>query len=1064
MRAVLKAAAAACALGVLLVGVPLLLARFGSWPFHGVPSLDQIRRAPTQVLTDDAVFSILTVAAWVAWMAFAGSVIVEAASMFGGRAHVQLPFASPFQAGARQLVGALLITTTMVGRGGAAVPARPLTVVSTTLATSSASTAPTTSLPSSTTMVRSTPTLGTAPGSVTGVTAPPAQAVASEGAGTESTAGAIVTVGPGDSPWSIAESRLGDGMRWREIWDLNHTQPQADGSVWVEPQRLDVGWRLRLPSDARGAPAAPSSQVANPIYVVRPGDTLSDIARAQLGDPNLSSVLFQVNEGRSQADGRSLTDPNLILPGWHLILPTASTPSAPSVAPQPAPPESSTFSVATTPAPPSTVEPRSTTTTSSKVKPPTIPSPGHASPTATPPSSPTTAAPAVPQQLQPSPTAPAATAPRATTPVESARPLRLRQSDTADDKSLIPSSVPPVAGVTGALVLSSAVAELLIRKRRRRAARGGTATQSESTPAAPVERAAMSAADLSLVRWAGQQLAQLLERLNPDQCNAIPIAVELSEAHGIEVLWNKPADGPPDGWVTLEGGWSWCVPYDPEAPTSTDELPASLPSLVTVGTRDGRPLLLNLEAFGAVGISGPTDAVAGLLRSIAAELALGEELSNARPFVVGEPLTSVELGDRSVSVMLDEARDRLTAARKACEHALDASSGGAFGYRCGPEPLHLEDVVAVIAAPLDDDEVDRLVELAVPDRGIAVTLVDPNRHCATHIELSDQGAVLRPLGIEFDPAFLPSSASADLVALTRDNAPDPDGSEGAWTARDDVLDSPEPLFDLREGSVPDASDVPVPEDAHEWPELLVRVLGQPRVDGRPDLGERQASLTAFLAMLGRPATNADIVEAIWGGKAIQERTVWNLVSRTRSSLDRFSSGEPVFPPANQSQRTYALHPDTTTDVDLLQRAYRRAATCPDDGDALNGLDRALGLVEGRPFGAAGFEWAFREGQFGATASQLIEDASLHVARRATESGDFDMARRAIRRGLHGLPGNEVLYRARMQLEADAGNTAGVQQAYKELVQQLLDFDEQPSEETVELRAALRRRDADQASV
>jgi hypothetical protein len=621
-----------------------------------------------------------------------------------------------------------------------------------------------------------------------------------------------------------------------------------------------------------------------------------------------------------------------------------------------------------------------------------------------------------------------------------------------------------VAGITGALVLSSAVAELLIRKRRRRAERGGTATEPESTSVAPVERAAVSAADLPFVRWAGQQLAQLLERLNPDQCSAIPVAVELSESHGIEVLWNKPADGPPDGWMTLEGGWSWCLPYDPEAPTSTDELAAGLPSLVTVGTRDGRQLLLNLEAFGAVGVSGPTEAVEGLQRSIAAELALGEELSDARPVVVGEPLTSVEPVGGVASVLLDEALDRLTAAREACEIALDGSGGGAFGYRCGPEPLHLEDVVAVIAAPLEDDEVDRLVELTIPDRGIAVTLVDPNRRCSTHIELSDQGAVLRPLGIEFDPAFLPSSSSADLVALIQDTTPDPKASEDAPVARDDILDSPGILFDLRDASASDASDVPAPDDAHEWPELLVRVLGQPRVDGRPELGERQTSLTAFLAMLGRPATNADIVEAIWGGKAIQERTVWNLVSRTRSALDRFSSGEPVVPPANQSQRTYALHPDIITDVELLQRAYKLAATCPDDGDAFTELDRALGLVEGRPFGAAGFEWAFREGQFGAAASQLIEDASLHVARRATESGDFDMARRAIRLGLHGLPGNEVLYRARMQLEADAGNAAGVQQAYKELLQHLLDFDEQPSEETVELRAALRRRDADQASV
>ena len=46
MRAFAKAVVSAAVLAGVLVGVPLLLLRFGSWPIHGVPSIHQLRSAP----------------------------------------------------------------------------------------------------------------------------------------------------------------------------------------------------------------------------------------------------------------------------------------------------------------------------------------------------------------------------------------------------------------------------------------------------------------------------------------------------------------------------------------------------------------------------------------------------------------------------------------------------------------------------------------------------------------------------------------------------------------------------------------------------------------------------------------------------------------------------------------------------------------------------------------------------------------------------------------------------------------------------------------------------------
>ena len=74
------------ALGALLVGVPLVLLRFGSWPITGVPTGEQIRDLPSTVVTDDAVIAILTVLLWVAWALFVASVLVEVVAQVRARA------------------------------------------------------------------------------------------------------------------------------------------------------------------------------------------------------------------------------------------------------------------------------------------------------------------------------------------------------------------------------------------------------------------------------------------------------------------------------------------------------------------------------------------------------------------------------------------------------------------------------------------------------------------------------------------------------------------------------------------------------------------------------------------------------------------------------------------------------------------------------------------------------------------------------------------------------------------------------------------------------------------
>jgi DNA-binding SARP family transcriptional activator len=126
------------------------------------------------------------------------------------------------------------------------------------------------------------------------------------------------------------------------------------------------------PTPAATAAASPTT------YVVQRGDTLWGIAQRQLGDPLRWSEIYQLNEGRPQPGGATLTDPHWIDPGWTLLLPATTTanPAPPSAAPAPALPASPapTAPATTTPTTPVTTTPTPTSTPRTAA-PSTVPQP-----------------------------------------------------------------------------------------------------------------------------------------------------------------------------------------------------------------------------------------------------------------------------------------------------------------------------------------------------------------------------------------------------------------------------------------------------------------------------------------------------------------------------------------------------------------------------------------------------------------------------------------------------------------------------------------------------------------
>lgn len=74
----------------------------------------------------------------------------------------------------------------------------------------------------------------------------------------------------GETLWEIAEQRLGDPLRWGEIWAANRDQVMADGRVFNDPHLIIPGWALTLPETATGLAPTVTSTVAPHVTADEP--------------------------------------------------------------------------------------------------------------------------------------------------------------------------------------------------------------------------------------------------------------------------------------------------------------------------------------------------------------------------------------------------------------------------------------------------------------------------------------------------------------------------------------------------------------------------------------------------------------------------------------------------------------------------------------------------------------------------------------------------------------------------------------------------------------------------
>jgi DNA-binding SARP family transcriptional activator len=267
----------------LLLGVPLLLAAFADWPLPDhMPSLGELVTTLTSPLDDQKILSLLALVAWALWLLFVRDVLVEVALTAGEAAAARRGRPRPPRR--RPVSPVRLIAAVLVGAIAGAILLDNLRAAVTPNADRAAANAA-----AHTPAVAVAPAQpGTAPAAISSGPRPALTAAELPGALTTVAArsgnsgdvdvpawarnapGGIHHVVKGDNLWDIAQKKLGDPHRWREIYVLNRGKPQANGYALRDPDEIHIGWVLVLPERHPAAPATPGAGHGNPAPATPP--------------------------------------------------------------------------------------------------------------------------------------------------------------------------------------------------------------------------------------------------------------------------------------------------------------------------------------------------------------------------------------------------------------------------------------------------------------------------------------------------------------------------------------------------------------------------------------------------------------------------------------------------------------------------------------------------------------------------------------------------------------------------------------------------------------------------
>ncbi|MFV2021715.1 BTAD domain-containing putative transcriptional regulator [Micromonospora sp. LOL_023] len=998
---------------LLTAGVPYALIRYVGWPLPAqVPTMQDIGTALTSPLTDTMLGNLIVCLLWVAWAAWVWSLIAE---LFETVAGIRLPQPAAI-APARGLAALLVAAIT----GGV-------------LATAA----------------QAAPTLTRA-----------AEATGHSTSVTVSTAPAANTISNTTSAAVFAEPLR---VRAEQPATLARLTPTAAGET-VSAQL--VAGQMTLVS-------------AGQTYTceVKHGDTLSAIAQEWLGDANRWPEIFALNRGTHFSDvGGTLTNPNLIYPGWTLELPDDATPpaGAPSrTGPPPADPD------ATGPhqPAPATAPPAST-------QPPYTDQPPSANPS---PSSTAAVRDGDDGVVEPEPpAAPAAPDPSPTAGTAAATP------ETPSEQQAPPPGPEPSPGVligTGSWLdlglvaaILGAVALVWAHRRRRYA------------PRPPAAR-------LRLDDPTVEPMPEVVTRIRRGLRRPTPTREAVADTPLDELITHPDADEP-DATDGVPAAAQTATPPEPVTPALASPVmevwpPAGLGLTGPGAEAAARGFLVSALAAG--GLDEPN----GRGYVVIPSGTLATLLGAAAVTVPDTPRLTVTGGLTDALMFLEE--QTLHRTRVCFDYEVDTITGLRDADPMA-EPLpplvliadttaaHERARIAALLAQGQRLDIHGILLGAWPDGDTVVVADDgvtspaegdANRHGRhpadvgrlTVIDPTEAADLLRvlaeshtgepqpPAPAERAAPPTPDAEPADVGNATVHNddetAPPTDPTEPddapATTSPPDhrpddgaVVESP--ADDDRVEPEKHATAPPDDGDDAATGRVEVRVLGDAHVvdiDTTQPLRGKSLELLVYLAARGGTTSQEAILEDLLP-EATSSKAPHRLhtyVYNLRRVLKR--TGGPATYLSHPGRR-YILHRDTV-DVDLwrMSDALDEANRAADPADRTSALRRAVNAYQGPLADSKEYEWIepYRE----AVQRQAV-DAALALAEELDDQPADALA--VLTTAIGHSPYAETLYQAAMRAHAALGDPAAIRDLQRQLARSLDEIDTEASDETTALARAL----------
>lgn len=493
-------------------------------------------------------------------------------------------------------------------------------------------------------------------------------------------------------------------------------------------------------------PTQPTDQADARQYTIQTGDTLWGVAEQKLGDGSRWSELAEGLKNRPQADGTTMSDPNLIYVGWTVELPGDQTASSGQ---RTAPTDQATDQADIAPEAPA-----------NESAPATEQAPASEQAPATPPASvPGEVVPQSEREQSPAPDQEASPVPGAAFAVAPDQPASDRaEAETAQPEQVEWSTLGGIGAFAAAGLLGVLGARRAMQRRRRRPGQQVPMPEAEHAQieaqlkvVAEAEQAdELDVVQRWLARWA-QQSGTTLPELFLVRVSAQEIALYLMGPAQLPAPFVAAAE---DGTVwTLQSG---AIELDADLPS------APWPGLVTVGQDDtDAQVLLDLERLGTLGIEGDPQLAPQVLDAMAVELATAAWSENVQVTLVGVApgLASVVGGDRVrqiddldhlIRLLQGKAEDTRAALTEQGAANLDEAKSMSAEGDWAPE-------IVLLGLHPDQDQARQINELAaaIPHLGIAAVTTSNPLDAQWVLTLEDErNADLQPTGQHLRPQLV----------------------------------------------------------------------------------------------------------------------------------------------------------------------------------------------------------------------------------------------------------------------------------------------------------------------